>query len=498
MALPHPTYDPAVHFREALLSREFRQSVQAAFLLAHPEKGRDVFIHVPKCAGTDLILNLGRDSVPLPKMLELPGWMADDLFLEALAGLSRAAMSSDRLFAYGHMELGAYVDTVGVRPVDRIFTVLRDPIDQLISQANYVVGRLRQDPTGQQPDTAEHLRILGLTALPPDIGFGDLKDLTIKVLLNGLIAEPNRSCFYLGRNSEARYATAMSSLIIHDVEVTTTDYYNRWLQERWGITESARHNRSEAILPNAEARRLCGAALAASVVEDQKLFDVVDWAVQQSGAASVTGQQIARLLGPPLTDTLSSNQIPVLPGKRRAAARPSILVAGDEEHVSMYLAPASVDVPGRVDVETILAVDTRADAGAEDYLRDGWSPAEDGFTWTSAVRCGIRLPPMWGGGTFLLRLVVSPFVAEGQLPFQPVELMLGGVSLGSCKVRDKSVIEAALPSELLMEGMPVDIVLHVPGAARPNDFFETDDQRLIALAVYQIVVLRLRDHGAIA
>ena len=75
--------------------------------------------------------------------------------------------------------------------------------------------------------------------------------------------------------------------------------------------------------------------------------------------------------------------------------------------------------------------------------------------------------------------------------------MLGGVSLGSCKVRDKSVIEAALPSDLLMEGMPVDIVLHVPGAARPSDFFETDDQRLIALAVYQIVVLRLRDYGAI-
>jgi hypothetical protein len=129
VALGAEDYDPAHHFSEALLCSEFRQKFQSTFLLSYPEKGRDVFIHVPKCAGTDLILNLGRRSVPLPKTLELRGWVTDSEFLQIVAGLARAAATSDRLFAYGHMELGEYVSSAGIRPRDRVFTVLRDPVD---------------------------------------------------------------------------------------------------------------------------------------------------------------------------------------------------------------------------------------------------------------------------------------------------------------------------------------------------------------------------------
>ena len=55
LAMAPIDYDPAAHFHSALTSTEFRQNFQAIFLRTYADKARDVFIHVPKCAGTDLI-----------------------------------------------------------------------------------------------------------------------------------------------------------------------------------------------------------------------------------------------------------------------------------------------------------------------------------------------------------------------------------------------------------------------------------------------------------
>ena len=496
VALPHAEYDAREHFRGALLSKEFRQTIQASFLRAFPEKGRDVFIHIPKCAGTDLILNLGHRSVPLPKMLAHEGWATSTEFLEIIGGLVRASISGDRLFAYGHMELGEFVALVGIRPDDRVFTVLRDPIDLMISQANYAVGRLRQDPNGHDPDAAEYLCLLGLTCLPEGMGPGDLKDLTVKALLNPLITQPNRACFYLGRGFQTRYATAMGNLITHNVEITTTQLYDRWLKDRWGIQESARHNRSEPVLPNAEARRLCGVVLADQIQEDQKLYDVVCWALRQSGAASVTGQDIARLLGPPLTETLPENTIPPLAeltGVRPAGT--NILVAENAQYVEMYLAPVSIDVPGQAEVETILSIDVRANTGVENYLLDGWGVPEKNFTWTAAEHCTIRLPLLRGNGYFIFRMVVSPLVVEERLRFQALELTIDGESLGSCKLKVKSVIEVRLPPLPIQDDEPVTIALHLPNAARPSEITDSDDHRLLGLAVHSMMVFRVAPGG---
>jgi hypothetical protein len=68
------SYHPCGHFRAALLSDEFRRNVVQGLLAAFPEKGRNVFIHVPKCAGTDLIFNLVHRFLPLPKILEVKDW----------------------------------------------------------------------------------------------------------------------------------------------------------------------------------------------------------------------------------------------------------------------------------------------------------------------------------------------------------------------------------------------------------------------------------------
>ena len=148
-------FDPRRFFRALLLGREFRESVTVAFLKAFPEKSRDIFIHVPKCAGTDLIMNLASRQLPMPKLLEVDGWLTEAEFLLAVGGIARLARHHDRVFIYGHMELGGYTYHAGVRSSDCFFTVIREPLDQMLSQANYAIGRLRQDPEGKNPDTVQ-------------------------------------------------------------------------------------------------------------------------------------------------------------------------------------------------------------------------------------------------------------------------------------------------------------------------------------------------------
>lgn len=491
-AVAEPDYNPRRHFHAALVSREFRQNFLAAFLRAYRSKARDVFIHVPKCAGTDLILNLGGRSVPLPKMLEIDGWTNDVEFIEIVAGLSRAAATSDRLFVYGHMELGGYIDLAGVRPDDSIFTVLRDPIDLMVSQANYAIGRVRQDPIGREPDAAEYLRLLGLTRLPSNISIGALKDLTLKALLDPLITEPNRACFFLGRGSTAVFATALENLIVHNVEITTTKNYDRWLNERWGIAHSSHHNRSDPILPNIEARRSCGSALAAASAEDQKLYDIVSWALQQTESASITGQTLARLVGPPLTETLSTNQCPQLPvGGHKSCTEQKILVAESAEYVEMYLTPVSVTVPDAPKPETVVAVGFGKDADGARYRVDGWAASEQGFTWTEGEKSTVRLPVLTGEGTFIVRFVAIPFIVARHRPFQQVDLLIGDVRIGACQMKDIAVIEAEVPADMLQDDQRLTVTLQLPTATRPSEVTDSKDHRQLALAMRSLTVLRI-------
>jgi len=234
---PPPEFDPPAAFAYALLSPEFRAGVLSAFLRAFPELGRDIFIHVPKCAGTDLTMYLGQRQLPLPSIIGSRDWIDDQRFVQLLSGLGRNIPFQKRLFVYGHITLGDYIRLAGLRPTDRIVSVLRDPLELMVSQANYVVGRMRQDPTGKDPDTAEWMQALGVApgtieALAED----ELKNLVVSALLDPQITPPDRACGYLGQGlaNQLSFEDAIGQIITHDVELTTTDRYEDWMQERWG------------------------------------------------------------------------------------------------------------------------------------------------------------------------------------------------------------------------------------------------------------------------
>lgn len=480
-------YDARRHFAGALRSREFRDHIIRMLLAAYPEKRRLVFLHVPKCAGTDLVLNTAPNRLAVPHLLGFEDWLPHETFVAALGDLARVAPFFEEFFIYGHIEFGEYLSNHGVRRGDRFFTIIRDPFELLLSQANYAVSRLCMDPEGRDPDTRVTLDLLGLKRLPEDASKAQLKELAARCLLDQRIAQPNRICFYLGRQRFAPYERVIANLVANDVEITTADCYERWLADRWGITTSARHNRSTHFLTPREARRLFSGSVAEAVAEDQKLYDVVCWALAQSGRSSVTGVEIARAAGAALSEELPA---------RLAAARPlpaeELVAAVGPEPVSLYLEPAAQALaPAHRAITEVVAIGFGADGNSKPHKGEGWYGAEKTFSWASGpvTRTTFRRPDE--SGRHVLRLIGAPFVARPQLASQRVAISVNGAPLGEAVLEDFAVLETEVPWEVLDRGGTVEVALTLPDATPAHRVKQVSDERTLGIAVRSLTLLRM-------
>jgi hypothetical protein len=484
-------FDARAAFSAAILSERFRQGILPAFLGAFPELERDVFVHVPKCAGTDLTMNLGQREMPLPSVLESPGWLSDEEFLSVIGGLARAMPFLTRIFVYGHMEFGTFLDRCGLRPGDQVFTIIRDPIALMVSQANYAIGRLRQDPRGRDPDTVITMTLLGLSSLPDNLSDRDLKDLVVRALLHPGIAFANQACRHLSNSKNLSFEAAIDLIIANDVEVTTTEQYNRWLKERWDIPHSARHNRSEQILTLHEARRLYAGAMFQATGEDQKLFDLVSWGLERSGATSITGQQLARLVAPRDVVAFAEDLTAERQRGREAGPR-GLFVVEEPPAVNRFIVSPTVAAPGGPALEDVYHAAFGSGGNGIEYLRSGWSASEATFTWSIGTESLLELPRCPNPGVYLVQIVMRPFVVPGPLPTQRVEVTLNGQAIGACELRQLAVVEFQVPVAFALEGRPLTIKLTVPGAARPRPLSGANDDRVLGVCLERLIFRRLR------
>ena len=489
-ALRGSDFDARSSFRNAILSEQFRSQILPSFLQSFPELERDIFVHVPKCAGTDLVMNLGRRQMPLPSIMESPGWLSDEEFLSILGGLVRALVFHKRIFVYGHMELGNYLDRCGLRPGDRVFSIIRDPIALMVSQANYAIGRLRQDPTGRDPDTAETMNYLELARLPSDLSDTDLKDLVVRALLHPAIAFANQACRHLSSSRDLSFEAAIDMIIANNVEVTTTERYDRWLRERWGIPHSARHNRSEQILTLHEARRFYASAMFDTTGEDQKLFDLITWGLEKTNTASITGQHLAKLIAPREVVALST-ELTESRQKAHEKGGKGLFVVEEPLAVTRYLITPSLRAPGSSTMENIYDVSFgTGDKGAA-YLRTGWSTSEPDFTWSIGHESVIELPPCPQDGIFIVQLILRPFIVPLLLPAQRLEIGVNGQAIGAREINTLAVVEFEIPTAIAASGHPLHITLIVPGAACPRPLNGVDDDRILGMCLERIVFRRL-------
>ena len=461
-SFPRPNYDARQHLCDTLLSDQFRAGLLGSFLAAFPEIRRDVFIHVPKTAGTDLTLNLWPRRVSFPVSIDTRGSNAEAL--KYCAQIARHMPATDDIFVHGHMEFGKYIAVAGARLGDRFYSTVREPVDLLISQVSDLLGQFLRDREATQDYTRRWLGFMNLDRVPTDLTPRQMKDLWASALLNPKIAEPNNICRFLSHSGAVTYEAAMSNVVAYNVELTTTTRYSRWMAERWGIASATRHNASSRLLDTNEINRFLRPKLAEQMAEDEKFHAVVEWAFGSSDACAITGSQIAERAGPRL---LSGFADELVERNRQGGQKTLWSVRGDRPS-ELYLEPLPERLTG-CSVEVAAAAVFGQGGSARLVQGEGWSPPGKGGTWTESGRATLNLPPPRGDGLLVLQARLRPFTAPGVVTQQRVGIAFNGVAAGEVTVSDVTAIDCAIPPEALRGQTALEIAFTLPDAARSRE-----------------------------
>lgn len=278
--------DAAVHLKTLLLSDDFRRLAVRNLLHAFPDKPRLLFVHIPKCAGTDLTRILAARHFTISSGIENPHWFTHDALFLHLRELVLGAEFANSIFLSGHTRLRYCVNQNLIRPGDQIFTVVRDPIDVVISAVNYRLTRLKADPTGRATDTRLWLRDLGLQQISDDATQSELRAIAKRMLREPRVVEDNVLCLALGSGDAA---SALANIVTSDIEITDLRRYEAWLRQRWGAT-SQHSNASMKVLTADTLDVDDRMVIEAKTAQDRILFPELMRALNASGALSITGR----------------------------------------------------------------------------------------------------------------------------------------------------------------------------------------------------------------
>ena len=272
-------------FCETLYSDEFREQHPPRILQAYPEKKRLFFVHIPKSAGSDLASHLTSRFPTLNTRFSNKDWAGNEQFVQALKEFRLESDHSDTVFVTGHNHLALYEDWNVLRFADRVFTVLREPVSQIISQVNYVLTRIFSDEAPAAPDTRGWRERFGVEASEAEHSPDDLRVLGRRILLNSDVTIRNVITAYIGGGV---YEKAIERIAIHDVELVDLSTYERWCREEWGITHSRRVNESKRYLSLADFSSDMDHIMAATEL-DRRLHGDLVRALAVTGTASVKG-----------------------------------------------------------------------------------------------------------------------------------------------------------------------------------------------------------------
>jgi hypothetical protein len=297
LAMVPQNYVPQEQFRQALASGEFQVLIRENILRSFPEKKRLIFIHIPKCAGTDLVDALAVRYPRVGEHLAFPQWFSGKVLHSYLRDMALQLATSDSILVHGHIPLPWFLERGFTCLDDSYFTVVRHPVDIMISQVNYVLKRFYETPRFRQPDSREWADFLGLSSFNRDMPRAELIDLGLRILRDPRIVAPNCICTYLGYGTEASAADLIARF---DMEITDIRRYDRWLKERWGAT-TARANTSTSIIDRDSLSPEDRAYAESICKEDMALYRRIMACLDASSGPSIRGSQLFETAGGNLT-----------------------------------------------------------------------------------------------------------------------------------------------------------------------------------------------------
>jgi hypothetical protein len=282
-------YNPRGHMRTLLHSVEFRERARRLILGAFPEKKRAIFIHIPKCAGSDLTDTIRRRYPTLQHgYFDVKGHSPEGFFRN-LREFAIGVRYADTIALCGHERLCNYQQQRLVRPVDWVFTVVREPAALMYSHISYVLTICRSAPATRRPDGLGWLGLLGISEIPEDASDTDMAELARQVIYSTAIPLKNPICNSLG---DGTAITALERMAASNIEITDTTRYAAWRRAIFPWAEETRANASTPYFTAEVATPRDRDYIATLTEEDRKLFEMIKTRLDRAGEVSIRGREL--------------------------------------------------------------------------------------------------------------------------------------------------------------------------------------------------------------
>jgi hypothetical protein len=287
LVAPEPNFRPRHALTSALNGDELQTRIREIVLAAFPEKRRLFFVHIPKCAGSDLLQTLKRRFPYLHHHLAIPGMTQKSDLFAGLHGLVAGLALSDSIAVSGHVPLRWYTDRSLIRFEDDVFTTVRHPRDILYSYISFVLTRIVTFQGKPRNDVKNWLGHIGMTEIEPNPSPGYLVELGGRLLRTRAVTGPNMICGNLGTGTAA---SALDAMILTDIEVTDTARYSAWRSDRFGFEPASRVNPSQPLFTPDTAAEADRRLIDEMISEDMVVYEAIQQKLASGDALSVRGR----------------------------------------------------------------------------------------------------------------------------------------------------------------------------------------------------------------
>jgi hypothetical protein len=300
--LPNP-FVPQHYLRTLLLGQEFRTSLFRRICDAYPERPRQLFVCIPRCAG-EHFLQMAHARHPLFTN-SLVEWRRND-GAEVIPRIGRylgrftatrtimAALPSLKPFVTAPIPtepdgtaLSWALNPPPFRTIDRLFTIVREPAAIVLGMVNAILGRLQQqssnddDPTRKWRRRFDPLPGLDDSQAWQQIGHRLLRALPVR----------NPICTALG---DGTADDALRACRQWNVEIADISLYESWLKYTWETEAGPPTNSAPRIMTQQNLGAAASAHLADLIAEDTEFYRYVVAAHARLGEAqtSIRGKDL--------------------------------------------------------------------------------------------------------------------------------------------------------------------------------------------------------------
>lgn len=140
-------------------------------------------------------------------------------------------------------------------------------------------------------------------------------------------------------------------------------------------------------------------------------------------------------------------------------------------------------------------IDFSKEAMGREFLGEGWSGSDPGYTWVVGSRAAIEFPAVSSEADHSLAVWIADVAGPVSDRVQRVRVTMNGSLLGEIVCRGESRFELFVPRAVTAEAKRNRLVFYLPDAVRPADFGLNDDQRFLSIGVTKVELMAFQKTG---